>query len=66
MDKYISVLEGDEANCFAALGVANILAEFGKTSEAMEIYKVLKENNPNMHHALLNQAHLCMAQENYE
>lgn len=54
MDKYINVLDIDEANCFAALGVANVLAEHGKVNEAMEVYKVIKENNPNIHHALLN------------
>jgi hypothetical protein len=30
MDRYMAVLEGDEYNSFAALGVANILAEHGK------------------------------------
>lgn len=66
MDKYINVLENDETNAFASLGVANILAEHGKINEAMEVYKVLKETNPNIPHPLLNQAHLNMAQESYE
>lgn len=66
MDKYMNVLEFDEANCFAALGVANVLAEHNKLTEAMEVYKVLKENNPNMYHALLNQAHLQVELGNYE
>jgi len=61
MDRYITTLEYDEANCFATLGVANVLAEYGKLNEAMEIYKVLKESNPNMYHPLMNQAHLSMA-----
>lgn len=54
MDRYINVLDKDESNCFATLGIGNILAEYGKLNEAMEIYKVLKESNPNMHHPLLN------------
>lgn len=54
MDKYINVLDIDEANSFAALGIANVLAEHGKVNEAMEVYKVIKENNPNIYHALLN------------
>lgn len=49
MDKYIQVLEMDEANSFASLGIANILTEHGKINESMEIYKALKENCPNMH-----------------
>ena len=66
MDKYIAVLETDETNAFASLGVANVLAEHNKINEALEVYKVLKETNPNIHHPLLNQAHLNMALENYE
>ncbi len=58
MGRYIAVLENDEANCFASLGIANILAEHGKQNEAYEIYKVLSLSNPNMHHPIVNQAHL--------
>ena len=58
MDKYMNVLEADETNCFAVLGVANVLAEHNKLNEAMEIYKILKENNTSIYHPLLNQAHL--------
>lgn len=54
MDKYINILEFDEANCFAALGVANVLAEHGKINDSMEIYKVIKENSPQIFHPLLN------------
>jgi hypothetical protein len=54
MDKYIAVLEIDEANSFATLGVGNVLAEHGKLEEAMEIFKVLKEAAPNMHHPWVN------------
>ena len=32
----------------------------------MEIFKVLKETNPSMYHPWVNQAHLSMAQSNYE
>ena len=49
MDRYVAVLEYDEANCYATLGIGNVLAEHGKLNEAMEIYKVLKESNPNMY-----------------
>ena len=54
MDRYIAVLEHDEANSFATLGIANILAEHGKQNEAFEIYKVIALSNPNMYHPLVN------------
>jgi hypothetical protein len=54
MDKYILVLENDETNSFASLGVANVLAEHNKVSEALEVYKILKETNPNIPHPLIN------------
>jgi RNA polymerase-associated protein CTR9 len=66
MDKYITVLENDESNAFGSLGVANVLAEHGKIAEAMEVYKVLKETNPNIPHPLLNLAHMNVAEGNYE
>ena len=47
-------MDHDEANCFATLGIGNILAEYGKVAEAMEIYKVIKESNPSIYHPLLN------------
>lgn len=61
MDHYTAVLEVDDANVFATLGVGNILAEHGKLPEAMEIYKIVKESNPNIFHPLFNQAHLSMS-----
>ena len=48
MDRYMAILEGDEANSYAALGVANVLAEHGKVNEAFEIYKQLALSNPGM------------------
>lgn len=30
MEQYCNVLEYDEANCFATLGIGNVLAEHGK------------------------------------
>jgi hypothetical protein len=53
-------LEFDEANAYATLGIANIFTEYGKISESTEIYKALKENCPNMHHALVNLGHLSV------
>ena len=47
MHQYFSILERDEHNCAGALGIANVLNEYGKIREANEIYKVLTYNEPN-------------------
>jgi hypothetical protein len=47
MNQYFSILERDEHNCAGALGIANVLNEYGKIREANEIYKVLTYNEPN-------------------
>ena len=47
MEQYFSILERDEHNCAGALGIANVINEYGKTREANEIYKVLTYNEPN-------------------
>lgn len=61
----MQVLEMDEANAYAALGVANVLTEHGKINESMDIYKALKENCPNMSHALVNLGHLSVFQQSF-
>jgi hypothetical protein len=47
MHQYFTILERDEHNCAGAIGVANVLNEYGKIREANEIYKVLTYNEPN-------------------
>jgi thioredoxin-like negative regulator of GroEL len=47
MNQYFNILERDEHNCAGALGIANVLNEYGKVREANEIYKVLTYNEPN-------------------
>lgn len=66
MNTYIQVLEHDECNAFASLGIANILSEYGKVQEALEIYKVLRESNPHLPQPLVNLAHLNMSEGNFE
>lgn len=59
----------DENNCLGVLGIGNILAEYGKNDEAKEIFKLLSTSVPDSligQHAMLNQAHLLMAEESYE
>lgn len=65
MEKYMMVLAMDEANAYAALGIANVLTEHGKINESMDIYKALKENCPSMTHALVNLGHLSVYQESF-
>jgi thioredoxin-like negative regulator of GroEL len=45
-EKYMSVLEFDESNLYAAMGIACVLAEFNKVEEAVEILKKLNESTP--------------------
>jgi hypothetical protein len=38
-NKYLDILTHDHTNAYAAVGMANVLAFFNKTDDAMEIYK---------------------------
>lgn len=61
MEKYINVLENDETNVFASIGIACVLAEHNKVSEAIEILKGVKEACPSHIQQpliLINLAHL--------
>ena len=40
-NKYLDILAHDQTNCFACIGLANVLAFFNKTEDAMEIYKLI-------------------------
>lgn len=67
--KYFGILEIDEHNTYASLGIANILTEYGKVDEAKEIYKLLansEADQPISLDALVNQAHLWMAENNFD
>lgn len=57
----MKVLEFDESNLYAAMGIACILAEFNKVEEAVEILKKLNESTPShiqRPSILINLAHL--------
>lgn len=41
MNAYFSLLEIDENNCAGVLGIGNVLSEYGKVTEAKEIFKLL-------------------------
>ena len=69
MQQYFQVLETDEMNTAGSLGIANVLSEYNKVTEAREIYKVIEtsETDPEiLKHALVNHAHLLMSDENNE
>lgn len=68
-EKYKQVLEYDESNIFAAMGIACIFAEFNKVEEAVEILKKLKEASPahmQRPSITINLAHLNMVLKSYE
>lgn len=68
-EKYMQVLEYDESNVFAAMGIAIILAEHNKIDEAYEILKSIMEACPTQIQTpsiMINLAHLNMVLENYE
>ena len=69
MQQYFSVLELDEMNTAGSLGIANILSEYNKVTEAKEIFKVVENSETDpfiIRHAMLNHAHLLMNDENNE
>jgi len=56
-------------NTAGCLGIANVLSEYNKVTEAKEIFKVIEtsETDPQIFkHALVNHAHLLMSDENNE
>ena len=65
-NKYLEILYHDQTNCYASVGLANVLAFFNKTEDAMEIYKLVSHSNPSMWQALINHAHLSVSVHNYE
>lgn len=69
MIQYQKVVDMDEGNAFGVLGIANILTEYNKVHESKEVYKLLQncETDPVIIlHAMLNQAHLLINEENQE
>lgn len=66
---YFTILERDDQNCAASLGIANVLNEYDKRSEAVEIYKLLANSEPNSAtgiNARVNQGHIAMWDSNYD
>ena len=59
-NKYLEILFHDQTNCFASVGLANVLAHFNKTEDALEIFKIVSHSNINLYQPLLNLAHLSV------
>jgi len=69
MQTYFGILEIDEQNCAASLGIANVLNEYGKIMESNEIYKLLANSEPDSligHHSVVNQGHIAMWHSNFD
>lgn len=53
-NKYMEILAHDQSNCYAGIGLANVLAFFNKTEDALEIFRVVGQSNSNLHIPLMN------------
>ena len=62
LNRYRKGLEYDDSNAYAALGIANIIGEYGLTREASEMYRTIDESHPSMPHAIINRAHILASQ----
>lgn len=60
--KYMKALEYDDSNAFAANCIGNIIGEYGMIDEAMEIYKAVGENHPEIPHSMINSGHILASQ----
>lgn len=67
LNKFMDILAYDQSNAYACFGLANVLAFFNKTDDAIEIYKLLGQaSNSAMYFPVMNQAHLCVAKKKYD
>ena len=62
MKRYLKAMEWDDSNAFAAICVANVIGEYGMIDEAMEIYRVIRENHSNFSHAMINSGHVLASE----
>jgi RNA polymerase-associated protein CTR9 len=59
---YLKVISLDEYNCYAAIGVAIILAETGDLKQAQDTFKQVYDINQSLDFILVNQATLSLIQ----
>jgi len=62
LKRYMKALEYDDSNAYAATCIGNIIGEYGMIDEAMEIYKVVRENHPKVPHVMVNSGHILASQ----
>lgn len=62
LKNYMTAMECDDSNVFAAVCVANIIGEYGMIGEAMEIYRIVRENHSDMPNAMINAAHILASE----
>ena len=63
---YVSALELDKYNAYAAIGVANVFAEYSMESQALDVYKNIHEKLPNNINAYANEALILMSDKKFE
>ena len=66
LETYIKALEYDDKSIYAALGIGNCLLQFNQISEGKEIYKMLRENHPEVYAGWMNSAHIMLAEGEQE
>ena len=66
LELYHQALENDKYNCYAAIGIANILAEYNLTKESHEIYKTVSDFQPNNINSTINEALIYMNENQFE
>jgi RNA polymerase-associated protein CTR9 len=63
---FLKVVDMDEFNCFAAVGVAMVLGETGDLKQALDIFKQVFDIQPSLDFLLVNRAIILMVQGRYE
>ena len=66
LEYYYKALELDKFNCYASIGISNILAEFNLTSFALDTYKKVCEKMPNNPNPFINEGILYMNENKYD
>jgi len=62
LKRYLKAMEYDDSNAFAAVCIANIIGEYGMINEAMEIYRIVRENHMDVPQAMVNSAHILASE----
>lgn len=63
---YVSALELDKYNAYAAIGIANVFAEYSMESQALDVYKNIHEKLPGNVNAYANEALILMSDKKFE